>query len=178
MNNASFYYLPETAFSLLFSVCFLEAEPPFQPRAVHGAVRCGFTESYHSVIFRLLTKTASNRTVGLSKLKIRTAPHRTVRFENRKSAPNRGRILGSLKSSTWYFATGRVRCGAVFNRFYRTAPHRMIFPKPQRTAPNRIVGFSKTKIRTALDRRVCTKKTAPRFGATPSKALPAYFPIF
>ena len=55
-----------------------------------------------------------------------------------------------------YFATAQVRCGAVFNVFYRTAPHHTILPFWQnrtapydspfdRTAPNRTVGFSKNK---------------------------------
>ena len=87
-------------------------------------VRCGSArfsiEPHRTVCFFLVTKTAPNRTVGFSKLKIRTAPYDS---NKRKPAPNRGQALGLLKSSTL------LRCGYGAVRFLT------VLTEPHHTAP-------------------------------------------
>ena len=64
-------------------------------------------------------RTARHRTVGLPKQKIGTEPHRWPRVFKIKQ-----------------FATVRVRCGAAFTVFYRTAPHRTKIKDRILTAPH------------------------------------------
>lgn len=108
-------------------------------------------------------KVGPNRTVGLSKLIIRVASHRTTLKKQIRTEPRSGLRIFKTK----YFAT--VLWGYWCFLSDHTAPYDFPFDK---TAPNRNIGFSKPKIRTDHTAWFCkNRKTAPWLVATPWKAL-------
>lgn len=92
----------------------------FYSTAPHRMIRCGFTEK----------RTAPYDSASCNKT------HRTAPYDSKKQINTEPRSgLGVCKTKC--YATVRVRCSAVLNIFYQTAPQRInvAVTKPNRTAP-------------------------------------------